>query len=103
MSLLHGSAYRLLPYAGRASRRTGEHGPNIDNHSDPKLRDTLAFARKSDATRRASRRRITRLFTHTAIANRKSWKSSGMSALAVYANIMADATAMENDEMFDRL
>ena len=26
-----------------------------------------------------------------------------MSALAVYANIMADATAMENDEMFDRV
>ena len=26
-----------------------------------------------------------------------------MSALTVYANIMADATAMENDETFDRL
>ena len=27
----------------------------------------------------------------------------GMSALAVYANIMTDATAMDEDEMFDKI
>jgi uncharacterized peroxidase-related enzyme len=76
---------------------------NIDNHSDPKLRDTIAFARKCarDPQSLTAADHKT-LFSH-GYTQSQVVEVVSMSALAVYANIMADATAMENDEMFDRL
>ncbi len=76
---------------------------NIDNHSDPKLRDTLTFARKCARDPQSlTTADYKTLYSHH-YSQSQIVEIIGMSALAVYANIMADATAMENDEMFDRL
>ena len=76
---------------------------NIDNHSDPKLRDTLAFARKCARDPQSlTAADYKTLFSH-GYTQSQIVEIVSMSALAVYANIMADATGMENDEMFGRL
>jgi len=74
---------------------------NIDNHSDLKLRATIAFARKCarDPQSLTAEDHKT-LFSH-GYTQSQIVEVISMSALAVYANILADATAMENDEMFD--
>lgn len=76
---------------------------NIDDLSDLKLREMITFALKcardpQSVTKDDHDSLRQRGFTQSAIM-----EIIAMSAFAVYANILADATGMEPDDMFDKL
>ncbi len=68
--------------------------------ADPYLRDILLFAlRCSHSPQSLTEEDFDKLRSHN-LQKSQIVEIIGMSALAVYANIMADATAMSADEMF---
>lgn len=70
---------------------------------DPKLRDMISFALKCASNPQSvTAEDYARLGQH-GLARSQTIELISMSGLAVYANIMADATAMEADEMFSLL
>ena len=76
---------------------------NLDNLSDPKLHAMITFALKCSRDPQT----VTK-DDHVALRQRGLTQSEimevvAMSAFAVYANIFADATAMEPDQMFTTL
>ena len=74
---------------------------NLENVGDRKLRDTIAFALKCSRNPQSlAASDFDDLRSH-AYSQSQIVELIGMSALAVYANIMADATAVEDDAMFD--
>jgi hypothetical protein len=101
MSLLHSGACCLLPHVGRGYRNRLVR--DIHSITNIKLRDMILFAVKCS--------RDPRSLVETDFANLRQHglKDSeileviALSALAVYANIMADATAMDDDEMFNKI
>jgi alkylhydroperoxidase family enzyme len=76
---------------------------NLDNMPDPKLRDMVKFAVKcSRDPQRVNQKDYESLRQH-GFTTSHIVEIIAMSAFAVYANIIADATAMESDQMFDKL
>lgn len=76
---------------------------NIDNISDPKLRDMVQFALKCSRDPQALTERDYDSLRAHGLNQSEIMEIIAMSAFAVYANIIADATAMEPDEMFETL
>ena len=73
---------------------------DVGNIQEPKLRDTLLFALKcSRAPQSLTQSDYEQLRQH-GFKQSEILELIAMSALAVYANIIADATAMDPDEMF---
>jgi uncharacterized peroxidase-related enzyme len=73
---------------------------DISKLHDPKLRDMISFALKcSRQPQELTESDYEALRAH-AVKQSEIVEIIGMSAFAVYANIIADATAMEPDEMF---
>jgi len=76
---------------------------DVSSITDPKLRDMILFAIKCSRDPQAL---VTGDFDNLrqhGLKNSEIVEVIAMSALAVYANIIADATAMEADEMFDKI
>jgi uncharacterized peroxidase-related enzyme len=74
---------------------------DVDKVSDVKLREMISFALKcSRNPQKLTEDDFEELRNH-GLKDSQIVEIIGMSALAVYANIIADATAMEPDEMFD--
>jgi uncharacterized peroxidase-related enzyme len=70
---------------------------------DAKMRDMIAFAVKAARTPQGlAPEDFSRLRTH-GLRDAEIVEIIGMAAFAVYANIIADATAMAGDPMFDKL
>jgi uncharacterized peroxidase-related enzyme len=75
----------------------------VDNIPDPKIRDMVQFAVKcSQEPQKLMQADYDKLRSH-GLSTSEIMEIIGMSALAVYANIIADATAMTEDEMFGSL
>jgi uncharacterized peroxidase-related enzyme len=75
---------------------------NVHGITDLKLRDIILFALKcSRNPQNISAKDYEQLRLH-GVSQSEIMEIIGMSALAVYANIIADATAMEADEIFDK-
>jgi len=75
---------------------------NVHGITDLKLRDIILFSIKcSRNPQNISAKDYEQLRQH-GVTQSEIMEIIGMSALAVYANIIADATAMEADEMFDK-
>jgi uncharacterized peroxidase-related enzyme len=73
---------------------------NVNLIAEPYLRDILLFALKcSHSPQSLTEEDFDKLRAHN-LKQSQIVEIIGMSALAVYANIMADATAMSADEMF---
>ena len=74
---------------------------DVHSLSDPKLRDMIGFALKcSRAPQGLTEGDFNNLRLH-GLTQSEIMEIIAMAGLAVYANIIADATAMEADEMFD--
>ena len=67
---------------------------------DPKLREMLSFARKCARDPQSITAEDHDRLSQCGLPRSQVIELISMSGLAVYANIMADATAMEADEMF---
>lgn len=67
---------------------------------DPKLRDMILFALKCTRNPQGLKEEDYETLRRHGINQLEIVEIVGMSAFAVYANIIADATAMESDEMF---
>jgi uncharacterized peroxidase-related enzyme len=76
---------------------------DVNKIPDPKLRDTTNFAVKCSRAPRALTEQDYESLRHHGLTQAEMVEIIAMSALAVYANIIADATAMEADLMFDNL
>jgi uncharacterized peroxidase-related enzyme len=73
---------------------------DVNSISDPKLRDMILFGLKcSREPQKLSEADYEKLRQHQ-LGQPEILELIGMSAVAVYANILADATAMEADAMF---
>jgi uncharacterized peroxidase-related enzyme len=76
---------------------------NAASIADPKLRDMITFAVKCSRNPQSlSPEDYSKLRSH-GMAESEILQVIGMAAFAVYANIMADATAMQGDKMFDQI
>jgi uncharacterized peroxidase-related enzyme len=74
---------------------------NVELIPDPKLRDMVQFARKcARAPQSLTAEDYAGLRSH-GLAEKEIVEIITMAGLAVYANIVADATGMEDDPMFD--
>ena len=71
--------------------------------SDPKLRDVILFSIKCSRDPQSLAKADFEILYKHGFTQSEVVEMIGMSALAVYANIIADATAMEQDEMFGQL
>jgi alkylhydroperoxidase family enzyme len=76
---------------------------DVNKIPDPKLRDTINFAVKCSRVPRALVEQDYDSLRQHGLRQAEILEIIAMSALAVYANIIADATAMEADLMFDNL
>jgi len=76
-----------------------------DVHSIPnlKLRDMILFAIKCSRNPQSLAEADFANLRQHGLKESEIPEIIGMSALAVYANIIADATAMDEDEMFDKI
>jgi uncharacterized peroxidase-related enzyme len=74
---------------------------DVGTISDPKLRDLIFFALKCSRNPQSLTDEDYENLRRHGLGESEIVEVIGMSALAVYANIMADATAMEPDEMFE--
>ncbi len=74
---------------------------NIDEIPDAKLRDTILFALKCSRYPQSLTDADYETLRRHGLKQSAIMELIAMSALAVYANIIADATAMEPDEMFE--
>lgn len=70
---------------------------------DPTLREMIGFARKCASAPQTITAEDHDRLKACGLSRSQILELIGMSGLAVYANIMADATAMEADEMFSSL
>ena len=70
---------------------------------DPKLRDMIQFALKCSREPRAVTEADHEALRQHGLSRSEIMELIAMSAFAVYANIIADATAMESDQIFDTL
>jgi uncharacterized peroxidase-related enzyme len=78
------------------------HG-NVEAIADPKLRDMILFALKAARSPQSlSPEDYSRLRSY-GLRQSEIVEIIGMAAFAVYANIIADATAMDSDALFDQL
>ena len=68
--------------------------------TDPVLRDMVAFGTKCAREPQAVTGEDYDVLRNHGLSQSKIMEIVGMAALAVYANIIADATAMEDDAMF---
>ena len=73
---------------------------DIGTIANPKLRDMIAFAVKCSQNPRSLTDEDFENLRQHGLKQSEIVEIIAMSALAVYANIIADATAMEPDEMF---
>jgi uncharacterized peroxidase-related enzyme len=77
------------------------HNPN--ELSDPKLRDMILFALKCSHNPQSLTEGDFKQLRGHGLKESEIVEVIAMSAFAVYANIIADATAMSADEMFDKV
>ena len=75
---------------------------NVNELADVKLRDVILFAVKCSRNPQSLEERDFEQLRGHGLSQSKILELIAMSALAVYANIIADATAMSQDEMFDK-
>jgi len=68
--------------------------------SDPKLRDMMLFALKCARAPQSIAPHDYSVLRRHGLSNREILEIISMAGLAVYANILADATGMEEDPMF---
>ena len=73
---------------------------DVNGLSDPKLRDMILFALKCSRDPQSLTERDYEELRQRGLKQSEIMEIIAMSALAVYANIIADATAMEQDELF---
>ncbi len=73
---------------------------DIQKLPDPKLRDMISFALKCSRNPQSLSEADFASLREHGLKHSEIVEIIGMSAFAVYANIMADATAVEPDEMF---
>ena len=73
---------------------------NADAIPDPKVRDIIAFARKSARDPQSLTTDDFAVLRAHGLTDAEILEIISMAALAVYANIMADATRMEADAIF---
>ena len=71
--------------------------------NDPRLRDIILFAVKCSRDPQSLTDGDDETLRRHGLQQSEIVEIIGMSAFAVYANIIADATAMEPDEMFDSI
>jgi alkylhydroperoxidase family enzyme len=76
---------------------------NVDNIPDSKLRDMIKFALKCSREPQAITDNDYASLRRHGLNQGEILEIIAMSAFAVYANIIADATAMEADRMFNTL
>lgn len=76
---------------------------DIDHIPDPKLRDMIKFSLKCSRNPQGLTDRDYATLRERGLSQPEILEIIAMSALAVYANILADATAMESDGMFNTL
>ncbi len=76
---------------------------NVDDLSDPKLREMIKFALKCSRDPQSVTKDDHDSLRQQGLAQSEIVEVIAMSAFAVYANIIADATAMDSDKMFDML
>jgi len=101
---LHRSAYCLLSHVGRGKPELLESlVRNADDLPDPKLRDMIKFALICSRNPQALTDPDYASLRQHGLNQSEVVEIIAMSAFAVYANIMADATAMESDQMFDTI
>jgi len=74
---------------------------DVNSLQDRKLRDMILFALKCSRNPQSLREEDFVALRAHRLNQSEIVELIGMSALAVYANIIADATAMSSDEMFD--
>lgn len=73
---------------------------DVNGMSDPKLRDMILFALKCSRDPQSLTERDYDQLRQHGLKQSEIMEMIAMSAFAVYANVIADATAMEPDEMF---
>ena len=71
--------------------------------SDPKLADMIQFAVKCSRDPQGLTEKDFDSLREHGLTQSEIMEIIAMSAFAVYANIIADATGMESDQMFDTL
>jgi alkylhydroperoxidase family enzyme len=103
MPLLHRGAYRLLPHAGGQPSVLESLVRDVNTLSDPKLRDIVLFGLKCSRNPQSLTESDYQRLRQHGLKQSEIMELIAMSAFAVYANIIADATAMDQDEMFGTL
>src|SRR4051812_42165272 len=99
MHVLCGRARCLLPDAGRESRvGRGRGTEQLDLIADPKLRAMVEFAVKCARNPQSLAPSDFSKMRAFGLRESEIVELIGMAAFAVYANIIADATAMQGDE-----
>lgn len=73
---------------------------DVNSISDPKVRDIILFALKSARNPQSLTEKDYDMLRQHGLKQSEIVEVVAMSAFAVYANILADATAMEPDAMF---
>ena len=73
---------------------------DVNGLSDPKVRDMILFALKCSRNPQSLTEQDYEQLRQHGLKQSEIMEMIAMSAFAVYANIIADATAMEQDEMF---
>ena len=76
---------------------------DVHSITNLKLRDMILFALKCSRDPRSLVEADFANLRQHGLKESEILEAIAMSALAVYANIMADATAMDDDEMFDKI
>ena len=74
---------------------------NVDDLSDLKLREMIRFGLKCARDPQSVTKDDYESLRQHGFTQSETTETIAMSAFAVYANIIADATAMEPDQMFD--
>ena len=103
MSLLHGGLHRLLPHVGANPETLNQLVRDVHSIPNLKLRDMILFAIKCSRNPQSLAEADFANLRQHGLKESEILEIIWMSALAVYANIMADATAMDDDEMFNRI
>jgi len=76
---------------------------NLNAIADPKLRDIVLFGLKAARNPQSLAPEDFSKLRSYGLQQAEIMELIGMAAFAVYANIIADATAMDSDPMFDQL
>jgi uncharacterized peroxidase-related enzyme len=76
---------------------------DVNGLSDPKLRQMILFALKCSRNPQSLTREDYAQLFDLGLRQSEIIELVAMSAFAVYANILADATAMDSDKMFDTI